>query len=132
MFRAHGAAIAGKAGYILCCIVASLVLVMSGFADYVMAQVISIGGSDVILGGPSVGAMNILPMGWRAALIMAGTPAGRPPRRDARRQRAGRGVRRCSRSGHEHADPHPHLRGRAEGGRLLDPARRLGDLPQGV
>ena len=63
MFRAHGAAIAGKAGYILCCIVASLVLVTSGFAYYVKAQVISIGGSDVISGGPSVGAMNILLMG---------------------------------------------------------------------
>ena len=64
MFRAHGgAAIVGKAGYILSCILASLVLVTSGFAYYVKAQVASIGGSDVISGGPSVGAMNILLMG---------------------------------------------------------------------
>jgi len=61
--RAHGAAIVGKAGYILSCIVASLALVTSGFAYYVKAQVVSIGGSDAISGGPSVGAMNILLMG---------------------------------------------------------------------
>ena len=64
MFGARGgAAIVGKAGYILSCILASLVLVTSGFAYYVKAQVASIGGSDVISGGPSVGTMNILLMG---------------------------------------------------------------------
>ncbi len=64
MFGAHGgAAIGGKAGYVLSCILASLVLATSGFAYYVKAQVASIGGSDVISGGPSVGAMNILLMG---------------------------------------------------------------------
>ena len=64
MFRAHGyAAIAGKAGYTLSCILASVVLVASGFAYHVKAQVASIGGSDAISGGPSVGAMNILLMG---------------------------------------------------------------------
>ena len=40
MFGAHGgAAIVGKAGYILSCILAALVLVTSGFAYYVKAQV---------------------------------------------------------------------------------------------
>ena len=64
MFGAHGgAAIVGKAAYVLSCILASLVLVTSGFAYYVKAQVASIGGSDVITSGPSVGAMNILLMG---------------------------------------------------------------------
>ncbi len=64
MFRAHGgAAIIGKAGYIVTCVLASLVLAGSGFAYYVKAQVASIGGSDAISGGPSVGAMNILLMG---------------------------------------------------------------------
>jgi LCP family protein required for cell wall assembly len=64
MFRAHGyAAIVGKAGYTLSCILASVVLVASGFAYHVKAQVASIGGSDAISGGPSVGAMNILLMG---------------------------------------------------------------------
>ena len=56
MFRPHGyAAIAGKAGYVLSCLLAALVLVTSGFADYVKATVASIGGSDAIAGGPSVG-----------------------------------------------------------------------------
>ncbi len=64
MFGAHGgAAIVGKAGYIVCCIVAALILAMSGFAYYVKAQVADIGGSDAISGGPSAGAMNILLMG---------------------------------------------------------------------
>ena len=64
MFGAHGgAAIVGKVGYVLSCILASLVLVGSGFAYYVKAQVASIGGSDVITSGPSVGTMNILLMG---------------------------------------------------------------------
>src|SRR5271167_1569922 len=64
MFRAHGYwAILGKAGYTLSCMFAALVLVGSGFAYYVKAQVVSIGGSDAISGGPSVGAMNILLMG---------------------------------------------------------------------
>ena len=63
MFRAHGGAIATKAGYALGCVVASLIMVTSGFAYYVKSQVSSIGGSNVISGGPSVGAMNILLMG---------------------------------------------------------------------
>ena len=64
MFRAHGySAIVGKAGYTLSCVLASLALVGSGFAYYVQAQVGSIGGSNAISGGPSVGAMNILLMG---------------------------------------------------------------------
>ncbi|MGH3294849.1 MAG: LCP family protein [Trebonia sp.] len=64
MFRAHGySAIVGKAGYTLSCVLASLALVGSGFAYYVKAQVGSIGGSNAISGGPSVGAMNILLMG---------------------------------------------------------------------
>ncbi len=58
-----GATIAGQAGYILSSILASLVLATSGFAYYVKAQVVTIGGSDVIPGGRSVGAMNILLMG---------------------------------------------------------------------
>ncbi len=63
MFRGHGGAIATKAGYAVGCVVASLIMVTSGFAYYVKSQVSSIGGSNVISGGPSVGAMNILLMG---------------------------------------------------------------------
>ena len=64
MLRSHGGiAMAGKAGYAVSCMLAALVLVGSGFAYYVKGQVGSIGGSDVLSGGPQTGAMNILLMG---------------------------------------------------------------------
>ncbi len=56
-------AMAGKAGYAVACMLAAVVLMVSGFAYYVRGQVASIGGSDVISGGPQTGAMNILLMG---------------------------------------------------------------------
>jgi LCP family protein required for cell wall assembly len=78
MFRARGgAAIAGKAGYALGCVVASLVLVASGFAYYVKSQVASIGGSDVIsspVSSSSVGPMNILLMGLESRTYWSGQP----------------------------------------------------------
>jgi LCP family protein required for cell wall assembly len=78
MFRAHsGAAIAGKAGYALGCVFASLILVVSGFAYYVKSQVSSIGGSNVISGSPSVGAMNILLMGLESRTYWGGQPLPR-------------------------------------------------------
>ncbi len=78
MFRAHGgAAIAGKAGYTLGCVLASLIMVASGFAYYVKSQVSSIGGSNVISGGPSVGAMNILIMGLESRTYWNGEPLPR-------------------------------------------------------
>ena len=54
---------AGKAGYVLCCIAAALVLAMSGFSYFVIRDVSAIGGSHAIASGPSVGAQNILLMG---------------------------------------------------------------------
>jgi LCP family protein required for cell wall assembly len=64
MFRARtGMAIAGKAGYGVCCIFAALTLLGSGFAYYVKSQIDSIGGSNAITSGPQTGAMNILLMG---------------------------------------------------------------------
>src|SRR5215472_2411602 len=78
MFRAHsGAAIAGKAGYALGCVFASLIMVVSGFAYYVKSQVNSIGGSNVISGSPSVGAMNILLMGLESRTYWSGKPLPR-------------------------------------------------------
>jgi LCP family protein required for cell wall assembly len=78
MFRARGgAAIAGKAGYALGCIAASLVLVASGFAYYVKSQVASIGGSDVIsspVSSPSIAPMNILLMGLESRTYWSGQP----------------------------------------------------------
>ena len=54
---------AGKAGYVLSCIAASLVLAISGFSYFVVKDVSAIGGSHAIVSGPSVGAQNILLMG---------------------------------------------------------------------
>jgi LCP family protein required for cell wall assembly len=58
-----GGALAGKAGYAVGCVASALVLVVSGYAYFVKAQVGAIGGSDVLNGGPQTGAMNILLMG---------------------------------------------------------------------
>ena len=78
MFKAHsGAAIAGKAGYALGCVFASLIMVASGFAYYVKSQVDSIGGSNVSTGGPQTGAMNILLMGLESRTLWNGTPIDR-------------------------------------------------------
>ncbi len=54
---------AGKAGYALSCVAAALVLAISGFSYFVVHDVSSIGGSDAINSGPSIGAQNILLMG---------------------------------------------------------------------
>jgi LCP family protein required for cell wall assembly len=64
MVRSHsGLGVAGKAGYAMSCILSVSILIVSGFAYYVKGQVSSIGGSNVISGGPVTGAMNILLMG---------------------------------------------------------------------
>ena len=54
---------AGKAGYVLSCVAASLVLAISGFSYFVVKDVSSIGGSHAIVSGPSIGAQNILLIG---------------------------------------------------------------------
>jgi LCP family protein required for cell wall assembly len=54
---------AGKAGYVLSCIAAALVLAISGFSYFVVKDVDAIGGSHAIVSGPSIGAQNILLMG---------------------------------------------------------------------
>src|SRR6202161_2764763 len=54
---------AGKAGYVLSCVAAALVLAISGFSSFVVQDVSSIGGSHAIVSGPSIGAQNILLMG---------------------------------------------------------------------
>jgi LCP family protein required for cell wall assembly len=78
MSRAHGgAAIAGKAGYALGCVAAALIMVVSGFAYYVKSGVVSIGGSNVISGSPSVGEMNILLMGLESRTYWNGQPLPR-------------------------------------------------------
>jgi LCP family protein required for cell wall assembly len=54
---------AGKAGYVLSCVAAALVLAISGFSYFVVKDVSSIGGSHAIASGPSIGEQNILLMG---------------------------------------------------------------------
>jgi LCP family protein required for cell wall assembly len=54
---------AGKAGYVLSCVGAALVLAISGFSYFVIRNVDAIGGSHAIVSGPSIGAQNILLMG---------------------------------------------------------------------
>src|SRR6266536_2055533 len=53
---------AGKAGYALSCLAAALVLAVIGFSYFVVRDVNSIGGSNAINSGPSIGAQNILLM----------------------------------------------------------------------
>jgi LCP family protein required for cell wall assembly len=79
MFRARSAkAIIGKTGYAMCCVLAVVVLVVSGFAHYVEAQVDDIGVSNAVSGSPSVGEMNILVMGLESRTDYDGNvlPAG--------------------------------------------------------
>jgi LCP family protein required for cell wall assembly len=60
---AHLWGAAGKAGYVLSCAAAALVLAISGFSYFVVKDVDAIGGSHAIVSGPSIGAQNILLMG---------------------------------------------------------------------
>jgi LCP family protein required for cell wall assembly len=54
---------AGKAGYMLACAVAALLLALSGFSYFAVKDVAGIGGSHAIPSGPSMGEQNILLMG---------------------------------------------------------------------
>ena len=75
MRNAHGAAVvAGKAGYTIGCLIAVLLMVVSGFAYYVRSSVASIGGSNAITGSSSTGAMNILLMGLESRTYWSGEP----------------------------------------------------------
>ena len=68
------AAVAGKAGYTIGCLVAVLAMVVSGFGYYVKSSVASIGGSNAVTGSPSTGAMNILLMGLESRTYWSGQP----------------------------------------------------------
>ena len=52
-----------RAGYPLACVLASVVLVASGFGYVIVRDVSGIGGSHAIVSGPSTGPQNILLMG---------------------------------------------------------------------
>ncbi len=52
-----------RVGYPLACVLAAIVLVVSGFGYLVVRDVSGIGGSNAIVSGPSTGPQNILLMG---------------------------------------------------------------------
>jgi LCP family protein required for cell wall assembly len=61
--KANGPARAARTWYFASCVLAALVLLVSGLSYVVVRDVGSIGGSHAIASGPSVGAQNILLMG---------------------------------------------------------------------
>jgi anionic cell wall polymer biosynthesis LytR-Cps2A-Psr (LCP) family protein len=64
MFSAHVARlVAGKVGYTVSCLLAAVVLVVSGYAHKTVSQVSGFADGASLGGAPSVGAMNILVMG---------------------------------------------------------------------
>ena len=64
MFSARvGRIIAGKVGYTVSCLLAAVLLVVSGYAHKAVADLNALGGGITIGGSSSVGAMNILVMG---------------------------------------------------------------------
>ena len=113
---------AGKAGYVLSCVAASLVLAISGFSYFVVKNVDAIGGSHAIVSGPSIGAQNILLMGLESRTDWQGNILPNDVLKALHACNAAGDRGRLRRQRHEHADPDPRLRERREDGRLLDPA----------
>ncbi len=78
MFKAHGGTlIAGKVGYAVSCVLAATVLLASGYAFHVESQIGGIASSNVDVGGPQVGDMNILLMGLESRTYWNGQPLPR-------------------------------------------------------
>jgi LCP family protein required for cell wall assembly len=68
-----GSAITGKVVYAVCCLLAAVVLVASGYAYKVVSLADSLGGGIRIAdGGPATGAMNILVMGLESRTDFSG------------------------------------------------------------
>ena len=59
----RGVTIAGKVGYGASCLLAAVLLVVSGYAHKVDGLVTGLASSNAISGGAQTGAMNILVMG---------------------------------------------------------------------
>jgi LCP family protein required for cell wall assembly len=59
----RGATLAGKVGYTASCLLAGVLLVVSGYAHKVAGLVTGLASSNAISGGAQTGAMNILLMG---------------------------------------------------------------------
>jgi LCP family protein required for cell wall assembly len=67
-----GAALVGKAAYLLSCGLASLVLLAAGVGYYAQTRADITGSSGVLAGGPSTGSMNILVMGLESRTYWSG------------------------------------------------------------
>ncbi|HET9968616.1 MAG TPA: LCP family protein, partial [Streptosporangiaceae bacterium] len=79
MVRARGwRTIGGTVGYAVSCVLAVMVLAVAGYAHYVQRQVGGLASSNVDMGGPQTGAMNILLMGLESRTDYDGNvlPAG--------------------------------------------------------
>src|ERR1700721_1161724 len=63
LLRPRGLSIAGKVGYGASCLLAAVLLVVSGYAYKVDGLVTGLASSNAISGGAQTGAMNILVMG---------------------------------------------------------------------
>ncbi len=62
----------GRTGYVLSCLLATMILLVSGICYFVVQAVASIGGSHAIVSGPSTGPQNILLMGLESRRDWAG------------------------------------------------------------
>jgi len=75
MYRGPGrGARLGKVGYTVRCVLASLILIAAGASYYAQNQIDGLGMSNVLAGGSSTGAMNILIMGLESRTYWNGTP----------------------------------------------------------
>jgi anionic cell wall polymer biosynthesis LytR-Cps2A-Psr (LCP) family protein len=73
MFRPRfGAITLGKAGYLLTCLVAAVVLVLSGYAHSVVTLITRTGSGAKISNSPSIGPMNVLVMGLESRIDYRG------------------------------------------------------------
>jgi LCP family protein required for cell wall assembly len=68
-----GTALAGRAGYGLCCVLAAVVLVVSAIGHFAQQAADSVASSRVLAGGKSTGPMNILIMGLESRTYWDGT-----------------------------------------------------------
>jgi len=67
-----GAALVGRAAYVLSCGLASVVLLAAGVGYYAQTRADITGSSGVLAGGPSTGSMNILVMGLESRTYWSG------------------------------------------------------------
>src|SRR6204780_5428624 len=74
----RGATIAGKVGYGASCLLAAVLLVVSGYAHKVDGLVTGLASSNAISGGAQTGAMNVLVMGLESRTDYQGNTLSAP------------------------------------------------------